>query len=240
MKQPIEFVVNGLTLRGNIYTPEEAPKNLALLFLHGWMGMPNEQAAEALAKNGYYAMTFSLSGHNDSDGKIEDQTRDKSLSEVIAAYEYFRNTLPKDVKIGAVGTSYGSYLAVLLSKVRPLVCLQLRVPANFWDEHFDEPQIDQSGDNSEVRQWRQRPLNFNATRALMAVHNFEGPIQILEAEQDDVVPHQTVQNYVDAVRDKSKLDYRVMNGWGHGIGLEPARNLEFQQVLLNWLNEQAF
>jgi esterase/lipase len=239
MKQPIEFVVNGLTLRGNIYTPEEAPKNLALLFLHGWTGMTNDAAAAVLAENGFSAMTFSLSGHNDSDGKIEDQTRDKSLSEVIAAYEYFRNTLPKDVKIGAVGTSYGSYLAVLLSKVRPLVCLQLRVPANFWDEHFDEPQIDQSGDNSEVRQWRQRPLNFNATRALMAVHNFEGPIQILEAELDDRVPHQTVQNYVDAVNDKTKLDYHFIKGWPHSLGDNKERNQQYQQILLNWLEQQV-
>ena len=234
---PIELEVNGQNLRGNLYKAED-PKPLAFLFLHGWTGMPNEDAAKIMAQNVFTCMTFSLSGHNNSDGKIEEQTRQKSFQEVIAAYNFLKTKLLSNSRIGVVGTSYGSYLAAVLSSEVEVSCMSLRVPANYRDELFDELQIGQGADNPEVVQWRKLKLDFNETSALRAVHSFNGPIQIIEAGDDDRVSHQAVQNYVDAVLSKSKLEYHFMKDWPHSLGTDKKRNADYQKILLNWLRHQ--
>jgi esterase/lipase len=238
-KEPVEFDVNGLKLRGNLYIPT-APKQLAVLFIHGWTGLPNDNAAAVLAKKGYQSMTFSLGGHNDSDGRLEDVTRQKSLNEVLVAFDLFINKLPEKTKIAAVGSSYGSYHSVLLSGQRDLAALSLRVPANYPDEEFNEPQINQSGDVAQnVMHWRRMKLEVSENRALADLHNFKGYVQVIEAEKDELVPHQTVQNYVDAVKDKDKLEYHLMEGWPHSLGLDKERNERYHSLLLNWIEKVA-
>jgi esterase/lipase len=235
MSKDIELEVAGEKLTGKLYEAER-PRSLAVLLLHGWTGMPNAEAAQALADHGYSAMTFSLSGHNDSTGKLEEQTRTKSEQEVLEAYDFFRDNLPPEIKIGVVGTSYGGYLAAVLTGDRELAFVQLRVPANYPDEGSDQPQLGQGSENPAVMDWRQKALDPLATKSLAALHNFSGPIQIIEAELDDYVPHQTVQNYVDAVADKQKLDYHFMKGWPHSLGIDPARNKQYQDLLIGWLD----
>jgi esterase/lipase len=237
-KEPIEFVVEGLKLRGNLYSPKQ-PKNSAVLFLHGWTGMPNENAAEVLAKNGFMAMTFSLSGHNDSDGNIESQTRQKSFKEVLAAYDFLKSKLPEGIRIVVAGNSYGGYLGALLSIERSVLGLHLRVPSLYPDEHWGEPQVKFSGENPDVREWREQPRKFSESRALSAVHNFTGPIQIIEAGEDERLSHQVTQNYLDAITNKNRLDYHYMKGWPHSLGDGKERNQQFQQILLNWLAQQV-
>lgn len=235
-KQPIEFNIDGLVLRGNLRIPKSNSKSLAVLFIHGWTGLPNEDAAKVLAENGFSTLTFSLSGHNKSDGRLEDQTREKSLKEILTAYDLFKNKLPKEIKIVAAGNSYGGYFAAILSKERPLIAVQMRVPANYPDEGFRDQQLGQS---DKIMEWRSKVLNPDATRSLRALHKFQGTVQIIEAEIDDRVPHQTVQNYVEAVSDKSKLDYHFMKGWTHSLGVDKKRNKQYQDILLNWLNGQV-
>ncbi len=235
-KTPIEFQVNGLTLRGNIYNPDQNDPKLALLFLHGWTGRPNEAAAAFLANRGFITMTFSLSGHNNSDGELADQTRQKSLQEVIAAYDLLRARTK--AKIVVAGNSYGGYMSALLTAERPLAAVSLRVPANHPDEHFDDKQLGQLDDVLKQK-WREIPLDYNATSSLKALHNFAGPIQIIEAELDEMVPSQTVKNYVNAVTDKSKLDYHLMKGWPHSLGDSQERQRQFRDILLNWLEQKV-
>jgi esterase/lipase len=236
--EPIELTVDGSKLKGNIYFAAE-PRGLALLFLHGWTGITNEDAAGILAQNGFSAMTFSLSGHGDSQGKIEDQTREKSFKEVLAAYDLFKSKLPEGTKIGVAGNSYGAYMASMLTVERPVACLQLRVPANYRDELFKELQVNQGAGNPEVVKWRELKLDYQSTRALGAIHEFKGPIQLIEAEHDERVSHQAVQNYVDAVSDKKQLEYHFMKGWTHSLGLDSERNRQYQEMLLKWLGQQV-
>jgi esterase/lipase len=234
-----QFQVAGQTLRAKLFEAQE-PKELAVLFIHGWTGMPNEAAARKLAENGFSSLTFSLRGHNNSDGKLENVTRDGSLDDAIAAYEFFKTKLPAANKIAVVGSSYGSYLAALLSSNRQVYALSLRVPENYPDENADKPQVPQAPDfgNTSLNEWRKQMANYDSTKSLKAVHDFAGPIQIIEAEKDDIVPHQTVQNYVNAVKDKSKLDYHLMTGWPHSLGDDDQRNRQYQEILLSWLNKQ--
>jgi len=235
MKSLIEFSVSGLTLRGNLYIPDQPnSKPLALLFLHGWTGKPNDAAAVFLATHGIASMTFSLSGHNDSDGDIAKQTRQKSLQEVLAAYDLLRQHTKAGIV--AIGNSYGGYLAALLSAERPLAAMSLRVPANYPDERSDEQQLNQ---RDTIMDWRELALEFKATRSLKAIHDFTGAVQIIEAEFDEMVPHQTVQNYVSAVSNKAKLDFHLMKGWPHSIGNSQERAEQLQDILLHWLEQKV-
>lgn len=236
-KEALKFKVDGLTLRGNLYQPEGRVKNFALLFIHGWTGKPNEKAAEFLTEHGYISMTFSLSGHNDSEGNIEDQTRQKSINELIGAYDLLKTMVPKGTEIGIAGNSYGGYLAPLLSKKRQLNFIQMRVPANYKDDGFDEIQLGKGHENREVTVWRNEPLDWQSSKALKALHDFKGPIQIIEAEFDDAVPHQTVQNYVDAISDKSKLEYILWKDAAHSIGDDQKLQKEYNEMLLSWLEK---
>lgn len=235
----VEFSVDGLTLRGKFYGPMGPAKDIAVLFIHGWTGMPNELAAAFLAEHGFYAMTFSLSGHNDSDGTLQAQTRRKSLKEALAAYDFFKNKIPERKAICVAGNSYGGYLAPLLSAERSVASIQMRVPANYPDAHFSKPQLGQGGEDPEVMEWRHKPLANGATKSLRALRGFRGPVQIIEAELDDRVPSQTVQNYVQTVSDRATLDYHFMKGWPHSLELDKGRNAAYQQMLLEWLNAQA-
>jgi esterase/lipase len=236
--EKLEFDVGGLKLRGRLFKPA-APKPVAVLFIHGWTGRPNNDAAKLLAEHGYTSITFSLSGHNDSDGKLEDVTRAGSLREVIAAYDFFKTKLSPEVKVVAAGSSYGSYMATLLSAEREVSALSLRVPANYPDERFSDAQLPQAPDqsNTSLTEWRKQIIKYDQTRSLKSLHDFQGQIQIIEAEEDEIVPHETVQNYVNAISDKNQLDYHLMKGWPHSLGLDPQRNQQYQDMLLNWLNK---
>jgi esterase/lipase len=238
-KQSVEFLVDGKKLRGNLYKPAGVAKDLALLFLHGWTGKPNEDAASKLSENGYIAMTISMRGHNNSEGNREELKIAEFFKDAEAAYDLLRQKVGPDMKIGVVGNSFGAYMATLLSGTRKVNCLSLRVPANYREEDYHEKKVTNSGsDNPRVLEWRKNKLTPAENKALKLLQTFKGPVQIIEAEKDTVVPHQTVQNFVDAVSDKSKLDYVVMKDWPHSLGDDPVRNKQFQEVLLSWLKNQ--
>jgi uncharacterized protein len=179
-------------------------------------------------------MTFSLSGHNDSDGDIAGQTRQKSLREASAAYDLLRSRT--SLPIYLAGNSYGGYIATLLTAEKDVAGLALRVPALYPDEGFNEQQLKQTGDNPTVRKWREQALPFTASRALNAVHDFKGPIQIIEAGLDERVMPQVIQNYLNAITESTKLDYHLMKDWPHSIGDSQTRQEQFETILLNWLD----
>jgi len=219
--------------------PDGDRQQLAALFIHGWTGKSNDSAAAMLANHGFCAMTINLRGHNSSDGDIKAVSRRQSLADAVAAYDFLRQQLSPDVSIVAVGNSYGGYISALLSQERPLAALSLRVPANYPDEGFDQPQWGNGNDNPVVAKWRAQPLGPSKTRALRAIHNFQGRLQIFEAEYDERVHSQTPKNYRHAVADPSLLEYHLMRGWPHGLGDDAHRNKDFQSLLLVWLKKQV-
>ena len=235
----VEIPVGNQTIRGNVYTPTHELGRLAALFLHGWTGRPNENAASVLAENGFQAMTFSMRGHNTSDGSIDRVSRQDSLADALAAYDYFRAQIPEGTGVVLVGNSYGGYMSEVLSSKRPVAGLSLRVPAAYLNEGFDEPQIGQGNNNVATMSWRNTPVGFEGNLAFEALHVFRGPVQLIEAENDDAIPHQAVQNQVAAIADASQLEYHFMQGWPHSLGDDVERNGQFQGLLLGWLRRIA-
>jgi esterase/lipase len=238
MRHSVDYVtIDGQKVEVELFMPEGNVRNQAILFLHGWTGKPNTRAAKLLAENGYTALTVVFRGHPGSDGDMSTITRQNALDDAIAAYDYLKSNLPEGMPICVTGSSYGGYTAAILSSERKMNGLSLRVAANYPDEGFELPQEGKGNEDPRVAKWRTEKLEAEATKSLRAVHAFKGKIQILEAELDEVIPHQTTQNYVDAASDKLLLDYHLMKGWPHSLGDDEERNKDFQTLLLKWLEK---
>lgn len=222
-------------IKVTLFLPNKPSINQAVLFLHGWTGKPNNDAAKYLAENGYTALTVIFRGHLGSESSMDVITRKNAIDDAVAAYDYLRSQVGQDTPICVTGSSYGGYTAALLCAERDLNGVSLRVPANYPDEGFDLPQHRQGHENPGVTEWRQKAVHYTETRALLAIHNYHGRVQILEAELDEIVPHQTIQNYVASVNNKDNLDYQLMRGWPHSLGSHIQRNQEYRKVLIKWL-----
>lgn len=235
----VELTVNGQKVRCRLFRPVDAPQKLALLFLHGWTGRPNENAASFMAEKGFYSLTVIMRGHPGSDGDIKTITAKDSLADAITAFDYLKDQIPAGTGVAVVGNSYGGYIAALLSRDRGLAAISIRVPAAYPDASFELPKWGSGHDDPVVDAWRKQKTSFAENIAFTAVHDFKGQIQIIEAEQDEIVPRQTVANYVEAVSDPTRLDYELMAGWPHSIGKNVKIQEKFKDVLLKWAAKVA-
>ena len=235
--EPVELSVDKQAVAGRLYGLQTKIKKPAFLFLHGWTGKPNDNAAETLAKNGYYAMTLIMRGHKGSDGDIKTVTALDSLHDACAAYDFLKTYIGNETPIVVVGNSYGSYIAILLTEKRRVDALSLRVPAGYPDELLGLPKWGKGHDDPIVAKWRTERTHYSDNKALHLLHDFKGPVQIIEAERDDVVPHQTVMNYKNAVSNETQLNYHFMKDWPHSLGTDRNRNQQFQQLLVTWANQ---
>jgi esterase/lipase len=114
----------------------------------------------------------------------------------------------------------------------------MRVPADYPNEEFEQSKYKASGsDNPQIVSWRSKVRNSDDTYALRALHKFNGNIQIIESEKDTVVPHQTIQNYINAVADKSKLTHIVIKDAPHSIKEGHFRD-EVERVLIDWFKDK--
>jgi hypothetical protein len=73
---------------------------------------------------------------------------------------------------------------------------------------------------------------------LEALNNFSGNILVIESEKDELVPHQTIENYLHAVHDVSKLTYTVMKGADHAIHDEKLRAI-YDNILTDWFKDKV-
>jgi esterase/lipase len=228
----IQFTSHGYTLAGNFF-PAALPRKIAFLLIQGWTGHQNIPLAEKLAEAGFTTMTYDMRGNRESEGHIADFSRADFIDDAVEAYDYLKQQVGDDVEIGVVGSSFGSYTAVLLATERPVYCLSLRVPASYPDKGFNDPQLGQS-DTPELMAWRHEALDYTQNQAFAALHNFAGPVQIIEAENDELVPRQAPQNYAAAVPDKNRLHYVVMKGAPHRLST-PELQSEYERIMLDWV-----
>lgn len=238
----IEFTVDGLTVKGDLFYPEKIKdKNPAILFIHGWTSEKKRsfQYAEALIKLGFIVMVFDMRGHGISEGNINIATPKEFLKDCIAAYDYFSSIKGVDKEnISIVSSSFGGYLSSMLTSKRKIKNLVLRVPVDYANDTFEKPKMGNAGENPNVFKWRLSPKKYNETYALQALHDYAGQILIIESEKDTIVPHPIIQNYVDAVKDKSKLTHIVMKDAPHSIKPGPFKD-EVTKILVDWFKNKS-
>lgn len=235
--QKVQISIANEKLQGNIFIPPKTDtKAPGVLFIHGWQSAQDRYfgLAQKLSELGFMSLTFDLRGHGKSPGDLAMLSRKDFLDDVVSAYDFLTQSKSADSKnISVVGSSFGAYLGAILSPERKVAQMVLRVPADYPDGGFKEPEL-RTPEQPRVAEWRATPRDFNLTKSLRAVRNFGGRILIIESEKDELVPHQTVVNYANAVLDKSKLTYVVMKGAPHSLRGHKNFQKEFEQILSRW------
>ncbi|MBV2148216.1 alpha/beta fold hydrolase [Sphingobium sp. AS12] len=244
MSDPSEIDENGVALTvekqkvvGTLLQPEVPVPGV--LFIHGWGGDQAEDLghAEALARLGCVCFTFDLRGHADSDADKEWVTRQDGLNDVLAAYDYLAaNPLVDTNAIGVVGTSYGGYLAMLLTAHRPVRWLAMRVPALYPDDDWDMPKAKLNKDV--VRAYREQSHDAGADRALSACANFCGDVLIVECEKDEQIPREAIISMQGAFRRANSLTHRIIHGATHAMR-DKNHQRTYATLLTGWIDEMV-
>ena len=136
----IEISVDDQEISGTLVTPATVVPGV--LFLHGWGGSQEQYLARAreIAALGCVCLTVDLRGHAGTEEQKETVTREDNLRDALAAYDTLASHQSVDKEaIAVVGSSYGGYLAAILSSLRPVRWLALRVPALYRDEDWPLP-----------------------------------------------------------------------------------------------------
>jgi esterase/lipase len=100
MKSEVHVLSVGIDdLKTTLFVPESKFKNIAVLFLHGWTGRPNERAAEILANEGYSCLTVVFRGHPGSSKDISSVSRADALEDAVAGYDFLKSKIDKNCGI---------------------------------------------------------------------------------------------------------------------------------------------
>src|SRR5687767_7291230 len=130
----LQIAVEGERIAGTLIAP--ATTIPGVLCVHGWGGSQQQYLARAreIAALGCVSLTFDLRGHARTDAQQSCVSRADNLKDVLAAYDELVEHPAVDAKsIAIVGSSYGGYLAAILTTLRPVRWLALRVPALYDD-----------------------------------------------------------------------------------------------------------
>lgn len=239
MKKEIEISGNGYSLNTNLFLPNVGKANgTAILCIHGWESGQDRyfDLSEAAAEHGYVAMTFDMRGHGKTGGNIESFSRKDFLDDCILAYDYLAKITGVDPKkIVVAGSSFGGYLATLLTEKRSVYRLAIRVPANYRDAEFELP-LDAQIESPEHKSWRwKKDVDTTATsRTLGVLRNFQRPVLLVESELDESVSHEIVLGYLQSANPEN-ITYKVMKGAPHSLTKFPEFKREYIQILFDWL-----
>ena len=236
-QKAVEITVEGQHLEGTLLTP--ASSLPGVLFVHGWGGSQATDLVRAreIAALVCVCLTFDLRGHAGTKSQFESVTRDENLRDLIAAYDALVHHPAVDRSaVAVVGSSYGAYLAALLTEARRVRWLALRVPALYRDEEWEVAK--RQLDRDVLAAYRRTSVSFKENRALRACSRYGGDVLIIESEHDDYIPHETIISYRAAFRRAHSLTYRVIGGADHGLS-QVEHQHAYTSLLMNWTTEMV-
>jgi pimeloyl-ACP methyl ester carboxylesterase len=239
LERHVELGVDGEHIAGTLIEP--ATTVPGVLCVHGWGGSQQQYLARAreIAALGCVSLTFDLRGHARTEPQQNSVTREDNLRDVLAAYdELARHPAVDREAIAVVGSSYGGYLAAIITTLRPVKWLALRVPALYQDNDWDVPKKELHR-RADLAAYRRRHIAPHENRALAACAAYRGDVLVVESEHDDIIPHRTIENYVEACTHARSLTYRAIQGADHGLS-DTRSQRAYTDVLLTWLSEMVF
>jgi dienelactone hydrolase len=235
--EPIEIAVDDQKIEGRLVAGVRAGP--AVLFVHGWGGNQRQylNRAQAVAELGFICLTFDLRGHARSDGQRELVSREDNLRDLLAAYDALASQPGVDATgVGVVGSSYGAYLAAIMTGQRAVRWLALRAPALYNDAGWELPKR-KLHEDADFCAYRRRAVTPEENRALRACAAFSGDVLIVESEQDDVVPHPVIGNYLAAFTRARSVTHRLIKDADHGLS-DAAWQRTSTSFLLQWIADR--
>ena len=211
-----------------------------VLFVHGWGGDQHQflDRARELAAHGCVCFTFDLRGHAQTQALYDVVSREESMRDILAAYDYLaaQSSVDSD-SIAVVGASYGGYLAALLTAMRPVKWLALRAPALYRDSEWALPKSRLKLEQG-LEQYRRQSVRPDESRALRACLAFTGDVMLIESEHDSLIPHQVIANYREAFISAKSTTYRVIAGADHALSDDVSQRA-YSTLLVTWLSEMV-
>lgn len=206
-------------LAGTLVTPE-VPSGAGVLFVHGLGSsrMTNVERADALTRvHAVTCLAIDLGGHGDSTGQLSQMTPRRNLADVVAAHDLLGADPGVDgARIGVCAASYGAYLSIPMSALRPVSRMLLRAPALYADDCFD------------LGLAQRRPGNASTAPTVLAhLALFPGPVTIVESEHDEVIGRDVIAAYLAA---QPRAEHIVQQGARHAL-TDPASRTAFQRLL---------
>lgn len=231
----IGIAVGDQRLAGTLLSPAKLIPGL--LFVHGWGGSQEQDLtrAQEIARLGCLCLTFDLRGHARTERQRETVTREDSLRDVLAAYDVLAGQPAVDRSaIAVVGSSYGGYLAAILTELRPVRWLAMRVPALYRDRDWSTAKAQL--DRQDLATYRRSAVAAEENRALRACAEFRGDVLVVESEHDEMVPHPAIASYIASFRKAHSLTYRMIEGADHALSRDSCRKT-YNSLLVNWTTE---
>ena len=237
--EPVYIRVEDEHILGTLISPGTLVPGV--LFVHGWGGDQRQYVARAreLTALGCVCLTFDLRGHAQTQAQYDSVSREDNMRDLLAAYDFLAALRNVDSdSIAVVGSSYGGYLAALLTALRPVKWLALRVPALYKDSEWRMPKLQLRREQA-LEKYRLQPVSPQQSNALRVCSEFTGDVLIVESEHDTVVPHQVIVNYREACVNARSLTYRMIEGADHGLSNE-AWHRAYTSLLVSWFTEIVF
>lgn len=235
--EALSILVDDEAVSGTFLTPEMTVPGV--LFVHGWGGSQKSDLdrAKGIAGLGCVCLTFDLRGHGETRAQQQRVSREHSLRDIVAAYDRLAaHPTIHNSAIAVVGSSYGGYLAAILSRIRPIRWLALHVPALYRDEDWNRPKRDLS--RADLTAYRSQYILPADNRALQACREFDGDVLLVESEHDDFVPHTTIMSYRAAFQSSHSLTHRIVDGADHAFTSEVSQQA-YTSILVNWFTEMV-
>jgi hypothetical protein len=234
----IRIDVGGQHIGGRLLLPSPGQdRHAGILFVHGWGATQRHDIGKAkrLVPLGYVGLTFNLRGHARTRRQRDTVTRADNLRDLLAAYDFLVAQPGVDPeRIALVGSSYGGYLAVLLTADRKVRALALQAPAIYKDPDFDRPKTALNLDG-DLPAYRARRLGPEDNLALRNAARFQGDVLLVESENDTVIPRQVVENYRAAFSAAASVTHHLMEHADHGLGSQQWRHA-YGATLGEWLS----
>lgn len=230
----LEIAVGDASIAGTLVTPGTLIPGV--LFVHGWGGNKEQYITRAreVAALGCICLTFDLRGHARTHEQKQSVTRDENLHDVLAAYDALIRQRGVDKSaIAVVGSSYGGYLASIVTELRSVRWLALRVPALYKDSEWAVPK-EKLRKLQELEAYRRVPQQPEDSRALRACARFKGHVLIVESENDTIIPPEVIHSYRSAFAETSSLTHQVMTGADHALSTDESQSA-YTGLLVRWL-----
>jgi pimeloyl-ACP methyl ester carboxylesterase len=232
----LEIVVGDHRIAGTFIVPDT--RMPGVLFLHGWGGNQTQYGPRAreIAALGCACLTVDMRGHAKTQREHDTVTREDNLRDALAAYDALvaETAVDRD-QVCVVGSSYGGYLATILTTLRPVKWLGLRAPALYQDLDWDAPKL-ALRQLQDLEAYRRKSLEANDNRALRAAAEYRGDVLVVQSGNDHVIPAEVVENYRNAFARSRSLTYRVIDGADHGL-TDLAWRQSYTTLLVNWITE---